>query len=142
MPPQNCHDVASTYSYDAANELRQIGYSDGATPGVGFTYLPTGQRATMSDGTGTTSYGYDSRNRLTSTTNGAGQAVGYGYDADSNLTGLTYPGTLPVTRTYDALDRLSGVADWLGHTTGFAFDDNGSLQLLACGTFPGATLSA
>ena len=45
----------------------------------------------MADGTGTTAYGYDSRDRLTGQTNGAGAAVGYGYDAASNLTRIGYP---------------------------------------------------
>ena len=50
----------TSYGYDAANQLRTIGYSDGATPGVAFTYTATGQRASMADGMGTTAYGYDS----------------------------------------------------------------------------------
>jgi YD repeat-containing protein len=82
---------------------------------MAYTYTATGQRRTMADGTGTTTYHYDALDRPITVTNGAGQAVGYGYDAVGNKTALTYPDASVVTRTYDALDHLSGIQDWLGH---------------------------
>jgi len=115
------------YGYDAGNELTSINYSDGTTPNVAYTYTATGQRQSMADGTGTTTYQYDALDRPITVTNGAGQSVGYGYDAVGNVTALTYPDASAVTRTYDALDRLSGVADWLGHTTQFGYDANSNL---------------
>ena len=79
----------------------------------------------MADGMGTTAYGYDSRDRLTGQTNGAGAAVGYGYDPASNLTGIAYPTAgQSVSRGYDAVNRLTSVKDWLGHSTSFNYDDN------------------
>ena len=76
----------TTIGHDPANQVSTIGYSDGRTPAVAFTYTADGQQATMVDGTGTTTNTYDSLNRLTNSTNGAGQHVGYGYDLASHLT--------------------------------------------------------
>lgn len=117
----------TTHIFDAANRLTGIDYSDGSAPNVAYTYTPDGQRSTMADGTGTTSYTYDTLDRARQVTNGAGAHIGYGYDAVGNLTTLTYPDSSAITRTYDALDRLSSVQDWLGHTTSFAYDGDNNL---------------
>jgi RHS repeat-associated protein len=130
----NLHSVldpmarTTTYGYDTANQLKTIAYSDGKTPNVSFVYDNDGQRQNMSDGTGQTSYTFDSLHRLTQSTNGAGQQVKYGYDLVGHLASLTYPGgTNVAARTYDADGRLLTVADWLGHTTTFGYDANSNL---------------
>jgi RHS repeat-associated protein len=115
-------------TYDNANQLTGIGYSDGITPNVGFNYDADGQRTSMTDGTGTTTYVFDSLHRLTSSTNGAGAQVGYGYDLKGQLTSITYPGgTNAVSRTYDDAGRLASVTDWLSHQTTFGYDANSNL---------------
>jgi hypothetical protein len=38
------------------NRLTSITYSDGTTPNVSYTYTHDGERALMTNGTGTTSY--------------------------------------------------------------------------------------
>jgi len=124
---QDALSRTTSYGYDAANQLRSISYNDGTTPKASFTYSGNGERAGMIDGTGTSSYGYDSLNRLIQSANGAGQALAYGYDLTGNLTSLTYPGNLQVTRSYDAANRLTGVSDWLQHTISFGYDANSSL---------------
>jgi RHS repeat-associated protein len=116
----------TTFGYDEANELTSIQYSDGTTPAVSFTYTPNGLRKTMTDGTGTTNYVYDSLNRLTSQTNGARKTVSYGYDLDNHLTSLTYPNNQTVTRTYDDAGRLTSITDWLNHTTSLTPDADGN----------------
>jgi YD repeat-containing protein len=70
----------------------------------------------------------DSLNRLTQSTDGAGNAVGYGYDLANNLTSLTYPGPVSVTRSYDGDNRLTAVTDWLSNTTRFGYDPNSNLS--------------
>jgi YD repeat-containing protein len=91
----------------------------------------------MNDGTGRTTYTYDSLHRLTQSTNGAGNQVQYGYDLNGHLTSLTYPGgSNKVTRTYDNAGRLATVADWLSHTTSFTYDANSNLTLE---TYPNST---
>lgn len=123
----NASGATTSYTYDAGNQLTAISYSDGVTPDVTFTYTADSQRATMADGTGTTTATYDSLNRVTQITNGAGQTVGYGYDLDGNLTSLTYPNGQQVTRGYDAASRLTSVTDWLSNVTTFGYDANGNL---------------
>jgi RHS repeat-associated protein len=118
----------TTYSYDSANQLIGISYSDGITPNVTNQYDADGQRQQMSDGTGATTYTFDSLRRLTQSTSGAGSQVRYAYDIKGQLTSLTYPGgTQAVTRGYDDAGRLHTVTDWLSHTTTLSYDTNSNL---------------
>ena len=113
----------TTKTYDAGNELTSISYSDGKTPDVtGIAYNADGERTSMTDGTGTSTFAYDSLNRMTSSTGGSGATVKYAYDLDGHLTTLTYPNGKSVSRSYDAAGDLTGVTDWLGHTTHFSYD--------------------
>ena len=116
----------TTFTYDAANEVTGIAYA-GRTPDVSFTYTANGLRQTMKDGTGTTTYSYDSLNRLTNVQNGAGQNVGYGYDLGDDLVSITYPNGKQVSRSFDDAGELKSVADWLSHTTQFSYDPDGNL---------------
>lgn len=81
----------------------------------------------MSDGTGSSSYSYDSLHRLVQSVNGNNKTVGYAYNLRGLLTTLTYPGNTTVTRGYDSAGRLTSVADWLNHTTTFAYDADSNL---------------
>ena len=128
----------TTWTYDAANEVIGVTYSDGKTPNVtNIAYSPDGQETSMTDGTGTSSWAYDSLNRLTSYTNGAGSKVSYGYDLKGQETSITYPGsTGTVTRTYDAAGNLMSVTDPSNNTTSFGYDPNTNNTT---DTFPTAT---
>jgi len=129
----------TTCSYDSANQLKTIAYSDVTTSPVTFNYDNDGQRLSMSDGTGQTTYSYDSLHRQTQSTNAAGQQVQYGHDLSGNLTSLTYPGGInKVTRTYDDAGRLHTVTDWLGHTTTFTYDVDSNLTTE---TYPNTTIA-
>jgi len=124
MPPTGC----TTFTYDAANQLKAITYSDGATPNVtNIAYDNDGQRTGMTDGTGTSTWVWDSLHRLTSYTNGAGAQVQYGYNLRNLATTITYPGSLSVTPGYDNGGRLTSVQDWLSNTTSFGYDVNSNL---------------
>lgn len=114
-----------SYGYDAANELTSTNYSDPQTPDVTYAYTTNGLRRQMTDGTGTSTYSYDNLDRLTATTNGAGQTVGYGYDLANRLTSLTYPNNQTVTRGYDSAGRLTSVTDWKNHTSTFGYNADG-----------------
>ncbi|MCA1831305.1 MAG: RHS repeat-associated core domain-containing protein [Actinomycetota bacterium] len=125
----NPSNRTTTYGYDAADELTSMKYSDGTTPNVtSIAYDADGQRTTMSDGTGTSTWAWNTLHRLTSSTNGAGQIVGYGYDLGGRMTTITYPGaTGSVIRTYDAANRLASVKDWANRQTNFAYDADSNL---------------
>ena len=53
----------TSYTYDALNRVltRTSNHPNAAASNVSFTYTPSGQRWTMTDATGTTTYGYDHR---------------------------------------------------------------------------------
>ena len=63
----------------------------------------------MSDGTGTTSYRYDSLGLLVSTTDGAAATVHFGHDLGGDLTRIVYPGDQTVVRSFDAAGALGFV---------------------------------
>jgi RHS repeat-associated protein len=100
----------TTFSYDAMNRL--LARTPTGETAVSYTYTPTGQRQTMTDGSGSTSYAYDNQNRLVSKTASAG-ALSYTYDAAGDrLTAVSSnAGGTNVTFTYDALSRLQTVVD-------------------------------
>jgi RHS repeat-associated protein len=117
----------TTYGYDNANRLTSITYSDGVTPNVSFGYDNANRRTSMRDGSGSSSYTWDSLGRLTQHADGLGSTVRYEYDLAGNVTRLTYPGTESVTRTYDNAGRLSTLTDWLGGVTRFGYDADSDL---------------
>jgi RHS repeat-associated protein len=132
-PPTGC----TTYSYDAANQLTGINYSDGVTPNVSnITYDGDGQRLAMSDGTGTSSFGWDSLHRMVSYQNGNGAQVAWIYNLRNLATTITYPGSLNVTRGYDNAGRWTSVQDWNSNTTSFGYDADSNLTTE---TFPSAS---
>ncbi len=144
-----CANASNPYeisrSYDQANRLTSITYGDG-TPSVTYSYYQNGLRKTMTDGVGsgnhTTTYSYNSLDKLTSVTDENGNTVSYGYDPSSNVTCIAYPipgiansncGTGPsstnsvVDYTYNASGQMATMTDWLGQTWNFTYDANGNL---------------
>jgi RHS repeat-associated protein len=124
------------YGFDADNRPSGI-----SAPGlsIGFGYDPMGNRSTLTDATGSTSYQYDALNRPTQIIQPGNKAVGYNYDAVGNRTLLVYPGGQQVQYGYDALNRLITVKDWTGATTSYGYDAGS--QLLQT-TNPNSTAAA
>ncbi|MGW5722059.1 RHS repeat-associated core domain-containing protein [Amycolatopsis sp. NPDC003865] len=118
-----------TIGYDAAGQPKTVSYSDGVTPGVTYGYDPAGHRVSMTDGTGTSAWTYDTFGEITSQKQGSGAVVGYGYDDNGNLTSITYPGqTTPVVRTFDDAERLKTVTDWNAAKTTFGYDNDNAVK--------------
>jgi RHS repeat-associated protein len=126
----------TTYTYDPANRLTEVSYSDGKTHLVKYGYDADGDRTSMIDGTGTTSYTYDQLDRLTETKDGHGDKTSYEYDLANQQTKITYPNGKAVTQSYDKAGRLEKITDWLEHTTKFAYDPDSDLTTI---TFPTGT---
>ncbi|MEA2645411.1 MAG: hypothetical protein QOE92_494 [Chloroflexota bacterium] len=122
----------TTRTYDAANQLKTVSYSDSPASNVtNVAYDDDGQRTGMTDGTGTSAWAIDSLHRLTSHTNGAGAQVQYKYNLRDLVTSIAYPGgscgttpTLCVSRGYDDAGRWTSVQDWELNTTSFGYDHN------------------
>jgi RHS repeat-associated protein len=120
--PQN---QVTTNTYDAAGALLTTSFSDGTTAKVTRTYNAAGTPATLVDGTGTTTFSYDSLGRLTGQVTPT-RTVSYGYNLRDQVTTLTYPNGQAVTRTYEDDGPMASVTDWLGGTTTFSYDENGA----------------
>ena len=118
---------ARTFEYDLAQRLTKRTHPDGSE--VFFTYTPTGQRASVTDPRGTTSYRYDNRERLIEKIDPTGYKLANTYDLHGNRTGLTATIGAQVFTTgfsYDALNRLETVTDSQGGVTTLAYDENGN----------------
>lgn len=124
----------TTYRYDNAGRLcwylvgaSQNGCGTFPTNAVGYTYFADGTRATMVDGTGTTSYAYDAGKRMVQWQNvngGTTTTVGYQYDEVGNRTQISYPNGTVAWYGYDADSRLVQVYESSGggHQTDYFYD--------------------
>lgn len=77
------------------------GFSDEATS----QYDNRANLVSRTDKWGVTTWGYDTSNRITSTTYPTGKVLGTTYNAAGQVATLTYPGGLTVTYTYDTFNR-------------------------------------
>lgn len=79
-----------TYTYDNADRITTVAYSDANTHSVGYTYDANGRVIQRIDGAGTTTYTYDDLGRLLSTSNTAGGGTeSYTYDLSGALLSKT-----------------------------------------------------
>jgi fibro-slime domain-containing protein/RHS repeat-associated protein len=129
----DCNGKRTTYAYDELNRLlsKTPDASLGAPP-VTFTYTAAGDRATMTDASGTTTYTYDALDRLLNKATPAG-ALAYSYDAGGGLSSVRSSNAdgVSVSYTYDALERLETVTDGRSpggaNVTTYAYDAVGNL---------------
>ncbi len=124
----------STFGYDAINRLTAITYSNPAagtatTANVSYANDANGNRSSMSDGTGSTSYNYDELDRLVSVTSPATGTVGSRYDLDGNRTKLIYPDNTAVSYTFNKASQLQSLQDWASRTTSYTYFPDGLLNL-------------
>ena len=135
----------TTYGYDIADQLASISYSDATTPNVtAIAYAANGARTALTEVTkasppvsSTSTWSWDSLDRLVSSTDANGATVGYTYDLRGAVDTITYPGgTRIVNRDYDDAGRWSAVTDWAGNTTTFGYDSDDNLTTR---TAPAAT---
>ena len=112
-----------SYTYDALNRL-----TNRLSPSVTYTLDADGNRQTMADPTGTTSYQYDELDRLTSVTSPGSVVVGYRLDLDGNRRKVIYPDSTAVTYTLDKADRLQSLQDWASRTTSYGYFPDGNVQ--------------
>jgi RHS repeat-associated protein len=139
IPRTDFNGRTTAYTYDTLNRL----LSKAADPyfvtnhigaaGESFTYTATGKRATMADASGTTTYGYDNRDRVTSKATPEG-TLAYTYDAAGDVKTIASSNANGASMSYgyDALDRLASVTDAAGATS-YGYDNVGNLQTM---TYP------
>lgn len=137
---QDPKGITTTNTYTPLNQLAATSYSGSSAPSASYSYDANGNRLTMSDGTGSSSYGYDPFNELSSYQNGASKTVSYGYDDNGDISGITYPLGSPAWATtstvaygYDNASELNSVTDFNGHTISVGNTADGLPNSLALG---------
>ena len=95
-----------------------------------YTYDLNGNRTSMIDPTGLTTYSYDALNRLTSMTNNKGQTTIFSYDALGRRTSMTHANGVVTNYIFDATSQLLSLSHQLGATTvdsfGYGYDNVGN----------------
>ncbi|MCD4790514.1 MAG: hypothetical protein K8R37_10980, partial [Bacteroidales bacterium] len=76
-----------------------------------------------------TSYGYDARGRLTSTSANT-KATTFAYNAQGFLESITDPENQTTIYTYDAVGRMTAINRPDSTTVGFTYDQNGNMTLI------------
>lgn len=134
--------LTDTYSYDAADRVTGITYSNGNT--VSYTYNQAGDVTSSTDSQGrTVSYSFDIYGNLTkisypdntsetftydlegrnlTATDRMGRTATFTYDAVGNCTGKTYANGATESYTYDSCDRVVSATNVLGGTTTYGYD--------------------
>ncbi len=113
-----------TYGYNTAGDLASVSGAMSRTYGTNGV----GNRTSMVDGSGTTSYSYTNSTRLDSVTFPGSKTESFGYDAAFRRTSLTYPGsTHQVTYGYNNRNLLTSVTDWNSQQTSYRYDAAGNL---------------
>ena len=119
----------TSYTYNSRGLLININYPD-PDPDVTFSYDANGQRVSMQDGVGTTTWTLDSLGRASSISDPFGATVGYTYDAAGNRTGMTYPDGKQVVYEYDDANRLTSVTDWANRITSYSYSDTNLVEMI------------
>ncbi|HEU5271549.1 MAG TPA: RHS repeat-associated core domain-containing protein, partial [Jatrophihabitans sp.] len=128
--------ATTNLTVDPAGLVTAISYSDGVTPNVSSeTYDPDGRKTAMTDGTGTSSWSYDTFGELTAAVNGAGASTSYGYDSRGDETSIGYPDGRTVSNGYDNAGQLTSVNDG-SNTTSLGYNGDGENTTL---TYPNGT---
>ena len=121
--------VQATYNYDIADRLLSIQHTSPVSGTIAaFTYTldAVGNRLSMLDLEGFSSYQYDDLYRLTQVVYPDGEQVDYAYDPMGNRTAMTSTVSGPTTYIYDPGDRLLSFTDPSG-TTSLSWDANGNM---------------
>jgi len=113
---------SKTVTYDPADNITEISYSDGTTHGFNYDALGRVISANNDGGPNTISRAYDKNGRL-SNSNG----IAVQRDLGGRIISLALASGKTISYTYDANDRVTHVSDWLGATTTFSYDSAGRM---------------
>jgi YD repeat-containing protein len=135
-------------AYNAANQLcwsyvntstSTAACSSPPSGAVTYQYDADGHRTQMVDGTGTSTWGYNTLSQEVSYTNGAGRQVQFTPDANGNQTATKYPDGTILSQAFDSNSRAcwsymstsTSTAACASPPSGaitYTFDDNGNLK--------------
>ena len=140
--------IVTNFEYtDAAGALSAIKYPARTARNAAFTYDGYGRLINRTDGTGSESYSYSSRDQLLSKTTTytglSGQTLSYSYYANSSRAGMTTPAGA-FSYSYDAAGRLNGLTNPFGESSAWNYGNNNWLsgQMQANGVVAAYTYNA
>jgi RHS repeat-associated protein len=114
--------IGMTYDGDG----RMTGKSYDGTVAATYGYDNVDNPTSVSDATGVTKYGYDTRNQVSGIQYPDGKSVSFTYDSAGNVSTITYPGGLAVSYTYDSRNRVATMA-WSGNSVAYTYDGVGNV---------------
>ena len=121
----------TTYHYDNLNRLQNFKHitSAGSTIGGGiqdygasYNYDALSRLTLAENYTGTVTFQYDNRNRVTQTQDVYGQTLNYAYDENGNRTQLKLNNVVHTSYAYDAVNRLTTLTDDANQNFTFGYD--------------------
>lgn len=89
---------------------------------ISFTYDSNGRPSTVTQGSRSITYGYDTNGFLNSVTDALSHVTGYTYNSSGFLTGITLPDTRSISMTYDDRGNRTSITDPKSHTTSFSWN--------------------
>jgi YD repeat-containing protein len=107
--------ISIEYTYGSLQQLEAKTYSGGSS--VTFTHDLNGNRTSMQDHRGTTTYEYNAFDQLLKTIFPDGSVLEYERDSEGNRTKIMYPDGSTVNCVYDESNRPIGIRDSSGLTT-------------------------
>jgi RHS repeat-associated protein len=123
----NRRGQAIQYTYDANFQLIRKDYAGGSS--ATFSYDSRGNLLTAIDADSSTSFVYDSADRLTKVTDGDGRFVSYAYDAAGRRTQMADNLGNVVNYSYDTVGRLSNLKNGTNSLiASYAYDSIGNLS--------------
>ncbi|MBG0825834.1 RHS repeat-associated core domain-containing protein [Planomonospora sp. ID91781] len=120
-------EATTRYAYDpVTSQVSAVTDALGHT--TRYTYLPSGERATMTDPVGaTTTWRYNDSGDLVETVDAAGNITSYTYDARGNRTSVTSPEGRTQTFTYNTNNTLASATTAAGYRSTFTYNTAGDL---------------
>lgn len=112
------------YLYNKNNQLIEKTVVE-TSDSIKYTYDAVGNKITMTDESGNTTYTYDAYNRLLTKKNNQGLNLTYTYDVLGNIASITDSKGNGTTYTYDKVERMATVTSKSGTTT-YTYDKNGN----------------
>jgi RHS repeat-associated protein len=98
---------AERFTYDLRGRMRSNTKADGTVIAYGVDTV--GNRTSITDPHGTTSYTFDPLNRVATMQDPELGVYAYGYDPVGNVASIALPNGIGTSRTYDPLNHLTGI---------------------------------
>lgn len=115
--------------YDDLNRVTREIAANGIETHYGYDRLSNRTSVTTAANTAaasTTTFTYDSDDRLIAQTDALGHTISYAYDANHNRTSVTDAGGHTTVYTYDANNRVTNIEDPEGNVVQYLYDGNGN----------------